>query len=1634
MSIQHLDGNDVNPAFKGKYTGTNPADFPPFSIQVELILSTAKVAFSWGKPLSIPNDREHRKGSEVTITEENLTADDLADGLKVGDVRLRPKQLKSYRDAVKSSEKEKRFAFALVQSLCQLDSPAEILTRRYKDNWDFDGMMVAMAAAGKSETMAVLLSCGTAIVNFMRGPSGKMGGINVNANMHRLVTNFHEVTHAVVKREAETDQVLADRLARSHVLLQAMLKYASIAILAKEGDHNSKFIALNIRESTKTPAEFDVVNLDARYDAMINALSQSELVQISELTMDKKADQKPKFTKKQRKAYNLYMNEMKAKADGLTNPPSNKKRKWDTKEDTREYQLCSYCNGRGHGHDHCFHNPGRLNKERPIPAGFVIKPKHVVINMMHIHHDAAAPSDSELRGMDDHQVIASMSIPLKSIILDGGSSHVVFNRFYKHLFVEFWPIEPLQIEGVAGETLLSIEAKGKVNFMGELIIASYCPLLRRSVISDGVLCKYYGMSIYKIGSICRVTNLRTNKQLVCNLSDTTDQYIIPETSLEEDHNGYMQSVSTLPNTTDLKFIPENAPDADRNGYFLASVRPANPRTLWHARFGHSHMHGIILMAKQKLYSDRGLKLPENLLKLNVEEDLCDSCAKGKPTISHKFIRHTRSEIKGKLWYFDVSGGGLIEPSLVYGNIYMMMFADSCTRMYWPYFTKRKDDKTILKILQKHYDEVILFCNLGEEEIIFYQSDNGELDTSGVKTWMKTKHALQRFTSPYSSSMNGMAERSFRSVRDLGLSMTMHAGLPPPYWQKACQNACLLLCIMPNQTADGWAREAYYLWTGLTFDYSLLRTWGSRCYAINHLGNKDFRDKSVEGILVGMKEANCYITTDYEIYLPEKNKFITTGDVLFCEHVGRKEPERLLPPILEIPKDLTALYPEDYEALIDTIHYDNVEGVQYKVLKVYVHKGLVVVDRVLFDPNLPEHISNIIDTVHLRDVLGYPIISGKTNVRYRPETPELSTQGSQPPRDMPVEMPPKIIPDAREEQLNRKRSTTIEQRSNVSKKAKSGRVGLRSSDSVQPVVDSLDENDSSWEHQISQMIMEFALQKECPSLFTLDEAKIKILQPNSPIEPRHHDAAMRTPESAMWRASELREIESLNKNQFAKVVDVPVGRKILNAMWVYTFKRDEEREVKLYKSRLVVRGDQAIHGVDYFLTFSPVTKLETIRIACALIIKLKMKPLQIDVNTAYVQSELEEDIYMWGIPGYPLPRGKCYKLLRSLYGLPQSGRNWNLLIIQYLRSIHFVQIREDLCLLILVIDGVVVALIALYVDDFLIGTDTEEREIWLLDLLNLRFDIKVIGLPVMLLGMTLKWTPVPQQRYFEKVKISNPKCVNLLLAQFQMTDCKPRNIPANPHTILSKSQCPTEEQRQDPEIIKIQKWYRTLVGSFIWLSSTVRVDIIHALLILSSFMSNPSYEHYRAALWTLQYLKGSIELGITYSIDGEFDLLGYVDADYGSHEDRKSVYSYLFMFAGGPISWKSGFESLVALSTAEAEVRAMHAMKEAVKHNLYLKKVFASLLQPEIAERSKIYITRLPMLIREDNRAAIRYVINPSGESSMKHIESDICWLHDHVADGNIKFEECASKDMLSDNGTKDNEFPIFQSGNSRIMS
>jgi hypothetical protein len=384
-------------------------------------------------------------------------------------------------------------------------------------------------------------------------------------------------------------------------------------------------------------------------------------------------------------------------------------------------------------------------------------------------------------------------------------------------------------------------------------------------------------------------------------------------------------------------------------------------------------------------------------------------------------------------------------------------------------------------------------------------------------------------------------------------------------------------------------------------------------------------------------------------------------------------------------------------------------------------------------------------------------------------------------------------------------------------------------------------------------------------------------------------------------------------------------------------------------------------------------------------------------------------------------------------MPQAGRNWNRTISGFLVTIKFTKLREDLCVFILFIDGKLAAVTAVWVDDFILGFDSICRKEWFIKALSEKFDTKVIGLPTNLLGLSLEWTPIEGELYYKSVKITNQKSINVLVDYFELNSAKPVSLPYNISSVLSKSQCPTEAQQSDPAVQKMQADYRMAVGTFIWLQVTTRIDILSILLVLSQFVSNPAWQHYQAAIWLIKYLKGTTNLGIEYSLDSDLSLTGYVDADHASHEDRRSRYCYIFMLAGGPISWKNGFETRFTLSTAESEIRAIYGLREAIKHVLYLKKVLIALSHKDSADEATISMCTLPQVIFEDNAAAIRYAFNPASQSTMKYLETDILWIHDAIERNEFTLTKIDSANQLADIGTKFNRADIFFFPRKRLM-
>ena len=140
-----------------------------------------------------------------------------------------------------------------------------------------------------------------------------------------------------------------------------------------------------------------------------------------------------------------------------------------------------------------------------------------------------------------------------------------------------------------------------------------------------------------------------------------------------------------------------------------------------------------------------------------------------------------------------------------------------------------------------------------------------------------------------------------------------------------------------------------------------------------------------------------------------------------------------------------------------------------------------------------------------------------------------------------------------------------------------------------------------------------------------------------------------------------EIESLYSNQVWTLVDLPANIKPIGCKWVYKRKRGPDGRVETFKARLVAKGYTQKEGIDYEETFSPVAMLKSIRILLSIAAHLDYEIWQMDVKTAFLNGHLEEDIYMMQPDGFVAnnQEQKVCKLQKSIYGLKQASRSWNI---------------------------------------------------------------------------------------------------------------------------------------------------------------------------------------------------------------------------------------------------------------------------------------------------------------------------------------------------------------------------------------
>jgi histone deacetylase 1/2 len=448
-------------------------------------------------------------------------------------------------------------------------------------------------------------------------------------------------------------------------------------------------------------------------------------------------------------------------------------------------------------------------------------------------------------------------------------------------------------------------------------------------------------------------------------------------------------------------------------------------------------------------------------------------------------------------------------------------------------------------------------------------------------------------------------------------------------------------------------------------------------------------------------------------------------------------------------------------------------------------------------------------------------------------------------------------------------------------------------------------------------------------------------------------------------------------------------KAVPVKWVYKKKKDAAGNVERYKARLVAKGYMQREGIDFNEVFAPVSKHTTLRALLALAVMNNLELRQLDVKTAFLNGELEEDIYLQQPPGYQQggPHAGCH-LHKALYGLRQAPRAWHTKLKAELELMGCVASLADPGLYLLHKKEHTIYVLV-YVDDILVaGRDTQSINEFVTSLQG-TFDTRDLGYPSVFLGMELV-----KEHGTGNLKITQARLTQQLVNKHGLTSAKARSTPMDPSCKLVKVGTPLDGTAP----------YSELVGSLLYLSICTRPDIAQAVGAMARHMSKPTQEHWAAARAVLRYLAGSRNRGITYTANTT-ELHGYCDADYaGDIDTRRSTTGYLFKLGGAVISWSSRLQATVAASTTEAEYMSIAS---ATKEALWLRTLMTELGKPVVTV--KIYT---------DNQAALSLVKHPISSARSKHIDVAYHFARERVARKEVCFEYISTQHMTADCMTK----------------
>ncbi|RVW65786.1 Retrovirus-related Pol polyprotein from transposon TNT 1-94 [Vitis vinifera] len=346
----------------------------------------------------------------------------------------------------------------------------------------------------------------------------------------------------------------------------------------------------------------------------------------------------------------------------------------------------------------------------------------------------------------------------------------------------------------------------------------------------------------------------------------------------------------------------------------------------------------------------------------------------------------------------------------------------------------------------------------------------------------------------------------------------------------------------------------------------------------------------------------------------------------------------------------------------------------------------------------------------------------------------------------------------------------------------------------------------------------------------------------------------------WMESMKDEMKSMKNNGVWDLVELPEGVKPIGCKWIFKTKWDSKDNIVRHKAHLVAKGFTQKECIDYKETFSSVSSKDSFRIIMALVAHYDLELHQMDVKTTFLNGNIDKTIYMVQLENF---ESNDSKQLES---------------------------TVDQCIYVK-FSGSKFIILVLYVDDILLASSDVE-------LLHETKD-RSRGI----LGLS-------QKSYIDKV-----------LSRFGINNCSPGDTHVAKGDTFSLHQCPRNElERKDME----RFLYALVVGSLMYAQVCTRPDIAYIVGMLGRYLSNSSMDHWKKAKWVMRYLQRTKYYMLTYRRSIHLEIVGYSDSDFvGCLDNKRSTSGYIFILAGGAVSWKSIKQTLIASSTMEAEFIACY---------------------------------------------------------------------------------------------------------------